>query len=121
MEMLTNRSCTACQGTGYQANAPCPECGGLGAVPVVVAVTPAALTTERKSTHGDWQTQSTIFDNLLFNLTQSPNWNTMNAMHRASLINIAQKMSRICAGNPDEPDHWDDIGGYALLGKGGHK
>ena len=113
-------SCTVCQGTGYLGNAVCSTCDGIGSVIEDIA-TPEALTTERKSTHGDWQVQSTIFDNLLFNLTQSPNWNTMNAMHRASLINIAQKMSRICAGDPDEPDHWDDIGGYALLGKGGHK
>lgn len=82
-----------------------------------------ALTTERKSTHGDWAEQSRVFDNLMFQLTSSVNWSCgkLNHMQRSSLTNIAQKMSRICTGDPDVEDHWDDIQGYAHLGKGGHK
>ena len=82
---------------------------------------PEALTNERKSTHGDWDTQSLLFDALLIRLTAAPGWYNLNHMQRAALINITQKMSRIVCGNPDEPDHWDDIAGYAFLGKGGHK
>lgn len=82
-----------------------------------------ALTTERKSTHGDWAEQSRVFDNLMYQLINSVNWSggKLNHMHRASLINIAQKMSRICTGDPNVEDHWNDIQGYAHLGKGGHK
>jgi hypothetical protein len=29
---------------------------------------------------------------------------------------IATKIARICNGDPDEPDHWLDIQGYAMLG-----
>lgn len=82
-----------------------------------------ALTAERKSTHGDWAEQSRVFDNLMYQLINSVNWSggKLNHMHRASLTNIAQKMSRICTGDPTVEDHWNDIQGYAYLGKGGHK
>lgn len=88
-----------------------------------VTNSPEALTAVRKSTHGDWTEQSFLFDNLMFQLTSSPNWlsGRLNHMQRSSLTNIAQKMSRICTGDPNVEDHWDDIQGYAYLGKGGHK
>lgn len=78
------------------------------------------LTTERKSTHGDWLVQSKLFMRLMAVFEKSPNWSTLEAHQKAALINIAQKQSRILSGDASEPDHWDDIGGYALLGKGGH-
>lgn len=83
---------------------------------------PEALTNVRKSTHGNWAEQSRVFDNLMFQLTNSANWASgkLNHMQRSSLTNIAQKMSRICTGDPTVEDHWDDIQGYAHLGKGGH-
>lgn len=82
---------------------------------------PVSLTTDRRTTHGDWEEQSTLFDNLMWQLTHSANWEKMGAMKRGALTNIAQKMSRVCTGDYDEPDHFHDIGGYALLGNGGHK
>lgn len=82
----------------------------------------AELTSTRKSTHGDWAEQSRVFDNIMHQLTHSANWNQgLNHIQRAALTNIAQKMSRIVTGDPSVDDHWDDIGGYAFLGKGGHK
>lgn len=89
--------------------------------PPAPVVTPEALTSTRAATHGDWNAQSALFDNLMWQLTNSTHWFQMNHMQRGALTNIAQKMSRICTGNPYEPDHWDDIAGYAYLGKGGHK
>ncbi len=83
--------------------------------------TPVALTNERKSTHGDWMEQSRVFDNLNYQLTISHNWEKLNNMQRAALINIVQKISRIVSGDPNHEDHWDDIAGYAFLGKGRHK
>lgn len=82
---------------------------------------PVALTNERKSTHGDWMEQSSVFDNLNYQLATSRNWEKLNNMQRAALINIVQKISRIVSGDPNHEDHWDDIAGYAFLGKGGHK
>ena len=81
---------------------------------------PKALTTERKSTHGDWLVQSKLFMRLMAVFEKAPNWSTLEAHQKAALINIAQKQSRILAGDAMEPDHWDDISGYAFLGKGGH-
>lgn len=93
---------------------------GQGADDEPTNSSPEALTAERKSTHGDWAEQSRVFDNLMFQLTSSTNWSSgkLNHMQRASLTNIAQKMSRICTGDPNVEDHWDDIQGYAHLGKG---
>lgn len=82
---------------------------------------PVALTNERKSTHGDWMEQSRVFDNLNYQLATSHNWEKLNNMQRAALINIVQKISRIVSGDPNHEDHWDDIAGYAFLGKGWHK
>jgi hypothetical protein len=36
-------------------------------------------------------------------------------MQRESLEMNQHKVARILAGNPDEPDHWFDIAGYATL------
>lgn len=49
------------------------------------------------------------------------NWDNLAACHQESIDMILTKISRIVSGNPSEPDHWDDIAGYAFLGKGGHK
>lgn len=34
---------------------------------------------------------------------------------RQALDEIAGKLSRICCGDPDDPEHWDDVAGYAKL------
>lgn len=79
------------------------------------------LLTERKATHGDWNKQAVTADNIIASMQDTPGWKSLHPTQRQALNLIATKMSRICCGNPDEPDHWDDIAGYAFLGKGGHK
>lgn len=81
---------------------------------------PVVLTNERKSTHGDWKVQSKLFMRLMAVMESAPNWSTLEAHQKAALINIAQKQSRILSGDASELDHWDDISGYAFLGKTGH-
>jgi hypothetical protein len=81
---------------------------------------PEALTNERKSTHGDWVEQSATANALKGNMRGCPGWTALTASQKEALDMIATKMSRILTGNPNEPDHWDDIAGYAFLGKGGH-
>jgi hypothetical protein len=81
---------------------------------------PEALTTERKNQHGDWTTQAEMANRLKEQLRRSPNWGGMVPMQKEALDMIATKMSRIVAGDPMHDDHWDDISGYAFLGKGGH-
>jgi hypothetical protein len=82
---------------------------------------PEALTNERKSTHGDWDTQALTANIFKDNMRDAPNWKGLSPGQAEALDMIATKISRILCGNPSEPDHWDDIAGYAYLGKGGHK
>lgn len=119
-----NSSCFHCDGKGSVLSKDgtwigCSVCDGTGVVPVESS-SPQALTKERKSTHGDWTKQSKLFMRIVAAMEGSANYSTLEAYQKAALLNIAQKMSRILTGNAGEPDHWDDIGGYALLGKGGH-
>ena len=63
-----------------------------------------------------------------FKLTATFNADIMKALgptkvqepHVVSLFNIMQKIARIICGQY-HPDHWDDIIGYALLGKKQHE
>ena len=48
-------------------------------------------------------------------MSQEPEWKKLTTYQRESLIVIAQKIARILNGNPNEPDHWHDIAGYATL------
>jgi len=36
-------------------------------------------------------------------------------LHLESIEMIATKLARICCGDPNFRDHWDDIAGYATL------
>ena len=75
------------------------------------------LTEERGRTHGDWLKQAEMASGLKQRLRAGENWNRLSASQREALDMICVKMSRIVSGNPDDPDHWDDIEGYAFLGK----
>lgn len=81
---------------------------------------PVALTAERKNQHGDWVTQSKMSFRIKEMMRKSKNWSTLEAYQVEALDMIATKMSRILSGDPSHEDHWDDIAGYAHLGKGGH-
>jgi hypothetical protein len=78
------------------------------------------LTTTRHSTHGDWQQQSGCARQLKEVISFGAGENGLSASQHEALDMIAVKISRILTGNPNEPDHWDDIMGYAKLGKEGH-
>lgn len=80
-----------------------------------------ALTNTRQSTHGDWKTQAETAQELKKIIHKNPGQTPMNPMQIEAVEMICVKLSRIICGNPYEPDHWDDIAGYAVLGKGGHK
>ncbi len=79
------------------------------------------LTNERKKTHGSWIDQSAFALILKEHLRKGPNWTSLDASKKESLDMIAVKISRLLHGNPEAEDHWDDISGYAFLGKSGHK
>lgn len=78
------------------------------------------LIKERGKTHGDWSRQASTAYGLKKVMRASQNWDGLDQMQTEALDMIVTKISRILTGNASEPDHWDDIAGYAKLGKGGH-
>lgn len=71
------------------------------------------ILTQRGSTHGDAESQFNL-SQVLKKSTMHPR-GAMTPMQREALEMILMKISRICVGNPNEPDHWRDIAGYATL------
>lgn len=78
------------------------------------------LTSVRKEQHGDWMAQSLTANELKKTAHEGSGWNNMSASQQEAVDMILTKVSRIVTGNPYHQDHWDDIGGYALLGAQGH-
>jgi hypothetical protein len=70
---------------------------------------------ERGRTHGDYGAQARVAQFLKQILRASPRWPDLSLPQKESAELICMKLSRIVHGNPDEPDHWQDIAGYAQL------
>jgi len=45
------------------------------------------------------------------------NWISLSDEQAEALEMIAVKIARILSGDPEYPDHWDDVIGYAKLGR----
>lgn len=73
------------------------------------------LLDERAKTHGDYLITSKITQRIKNMIRNSPAYPDMSERQCESLDMIAMKMARIMSGDPGEPDHWQDIAGYALL------
>lgn len=76
-----------------------------------------ATLNERGKTHGDFFQQadtSQRLKNVVMEALAGTN-HTYNTAQIEALQTICMKMSRIIHGNPNEPDHWKDIAGYATL------
>jgi hypothetical protein len=75
------------------------------------------LLAERRKTHGDYMMHAVITQNLkrimrnhIADLDRRLEYDMQETLDM-----IAHKIGRIIAGNPEEPDHWRDIAGYAQL------
>lgn len=66
---------------------------------------------EREKTHGSFPVQA-IHSQGIKSMLAKPGLDPVLA---EGLELIAVKLSRIICGNPEEPDHWADIAGYARL------
>ena len=73
------------------------------------------LLDERRKTHGDYAVHARITQEALAVFTQGPNWPTLPPTVRETIHMICHKLGRVVSGNPNEPDHYDDIAGYAKL------
>lgn len=72
---------------------------------------------ERGRTHGDFTQVAETAQAIKDTLHDAPNYaqDELSSVHYEALDMIASKLARIMCGNPNEPDHWRDIAGYALL------
>lgn len=75
------------------------------------------ILSERQKTHGDYRETAHHAQRIKIVLREGRNWNDMPVQQRESLDHIATKMARILSGDNKSSDHWDDIGGYAKLGR----
>jgi len=80
----------------------------------------AALTGERKNQHGDWISQATCADDLIAVAQKQIGWPKMPPYKRQAILMSLVKISRALNGDAFHEDHWDDLAGYAYLGKTGH-
>lgn len=69
---------------------------------------------DREETHGRFTETALITQNLKRGM-RTPVVTHFNDVQREALDMICSKLARIVSGNPNEPDHWQDIAGYALL------
>ena len=71
----------------------------------------------RGGTHGDF-TDNAYFSTLMKDLIREAvkdKHQVLTPVQREALDMISHKISRIVCGDANEPDHWTDIAGYAML------
>lgn len=69
---------------------------------------------EREKTHGPYARHAAITQ-ALKEILHGPWWASFSPTQKETIDMIAHKLGRICAGDPDFPDHYKDIAGYATL------
>ena len=72
---------------------------------------------ERHETHGDYANSAQVSQQLKNTIHNAHNWHRLSNDKREALDLIMTKISRIMSGEPNEPDHWLDIEGYARLAR----
>ena len=77
-----------------------------------------ALITERGKTHGNWEEQAAMTNAIKRTMRYTPQWDELEPHQVEALDMIATKLGRILTGVSTHYDHWDDMAGYALLGRG---
>lgn len=72
---------------------------------------------QRNKTHGDFFMNGIVAQAIKDIMRKGESWEKLNEAQREALDLIAMKISRLVSGDPKHDDHWDDISGYAQLGK----
>ena len=72
---------------------------------------------ERQNAHGDFTDNARVMQGLKDCVMAEAGWQKLTLVQREALHMILHKVGRIVSGNPNEPDHWLDIAGYATLAK----
>lgn len=76
-----------------------------------------ALLDERQKTHGPYEEKAWTIQHLKKAMRASFGWSKLSPTQAESLDMIVHKIGRILTGDPNHPDHWEDIIGYAELAK----
>lgn len=69
----------------------------------------------KEASHGPYRDQARFSQLLKGIVHKHKNWNGIPGEQKEAIDVILMKVSRIIAGNHDEPDHYLDISGYAML------
>lgn len=70
---------------------------------------------QRGGTHGEFEVNSQITEDIMDVLRASPNWKQLPAFARSGIYIIVHKLARAVSGDYSFLDHWHDIQGYAKL------
>lgn len=70
---------------------------------------------ERGERYGDFADHARIAQGLRRVLHTAPKWATLPDMHKQALEAITDKIARVLNGDPNYPDNFHDIAGYARL------
>jgi hypothetical protein len=76
-------------------------------------MTTTELIAARHHTHGDFEDNSKVSQAIKAAIRNSGA--KLTVVQREALDYIAGKIGRICSGNANETDHWQDIAGYCML------
>lgn len=75
-----------------------------------------ALLNTREATHGDYGVNAGVSQAIKAVFHGSPEFNSkLSPEMKESAEMTATKFGRIVAGDPSNPEHWEDIAGYATL------
>jgi hypothetical protein len=70
---------------------------------------------ERGKRYGSFKTHAYISQEFKLMMRCSPGWDKLTASQKEALDMIQHKIARILNGDPNYPDSWHDIAGYAKL------
>ena len=75
-----------------------------------------SLLNTREATRGDYGVNAGVSQSIKSVFQGSPEYLTkLSSEQKESAELIATKFGRIIAGDPNNPEHWEDIAGYASL------
>lgn len=81
-------------------------------------VDPTSLLLEQRGrSHGDYSSMARLSQDIKGRLRAEPEFSALPPEVQEALDLISLKMVRIVKGDPDFLEHWDDIKGYAELGR----
>lgn len=69
---------------------------------------------ERTRTHGNYTMVAKLSQDLK-SVARTGKWDGLTDDQKETLDMILHKVARVLSGDPNHPDHWHDIAGYATL------